>query len=453
MSDKLKQITDARDAANARAIEALDAIDALADDASKEDTDAATTAYRAAKDAALAAEQAVKDCEERIESRKQFTKSPDTADTDARERNAGAERTPRITTGTEEAVYRADTKTGFFRDLALAKSNDPAAWERLERNHKQVQERAGVNTTATSGGEFVPPDWTNELWAPFLRVGRPFADQCINLGNPISTVWSLPRVTTGASVAVQSADGAALSNTDEVTDSITAALQTVAGRSIASYQIMDLSEPGIDQVIYTDLLSALNAEVDRLLVNGTTTNAKGVLQLSGTNAVTYTQATPTGGNFWPFIFQGKNAIEKNAFVEVDFALMNPSTWNWFLSTLDTANRPLALATTGAAFNAMAEFNKNPQGLAGNIAGIPVITDANVPVNLGAGTNQAQVALINRSALLVKEGAPVFKVADQTSVTTLQYNFVLYKYLQQMFGRHPKKISVIGGTGLIVQSGF
>jgi HK97 family phage major capsid protein len=454
MPDKLKQLIAIRDAANTRAAAALDAVLALDPETAKTDVvEAAEVEAREAQDAAKAASDAVESRSNKLEARASFTKVADDAPDDAARGNKDAEK--RISIDKQEPTYRQD-KGGFFRDLALAKEGGPAAaeaYERLERNNREVQMRAGVNTSATSGGEFVPPDWTNELWAPLLRVGRPFADQCVNIGTPVSNVWNLPRVTTGATVANQSAEGVAVSNTDQVTDSISATLQTPAGRSIASYQVMDLSEPGIDQIIYMDLLAALNAEVDRLLLNGSATSQKGVLQLSGTNAVTYTQATPTGANFWPFIFQGKSAIEKGAFCGVDFTVMHPSTWNWFLSQLDSSNRPLALSTTGAAFNAMSEYNKNPQGLAGNIGGIPVIVDANVPVNLGAGTNQAQVVLCNRSGLLVKEGGPVFKVADQTSVTSLQYNFVLYKYLQQMFGRHPKKFSVIGGTGLIVQSGF
>ncbi len=352
-----------------------------------------------------------------------------------------------------EPTFRLDQATGgYFHTLALARGGDPKAFEKLVANNKEVQERAGITTGATAGGEFVPPDWTVELYAAKLRVGRAFADQCINMGAPVSSVWSIPRITTGASEAVQT-EGAAASNTDQVTDSVSAAVQTVAGRTLASYQLMDLSEPGMDQIIYSDLLGDLNAKYDNALLNGTVTNAKGVLQLAGTTTVTYTDATPTGPELYAPIFQGKSAIEKGTFLGVDFIVMHTSTWNWYLSQLDTANRPLALSVSGAAFNAMAQFNPNAQGVAGNIAGIPVVVDANVPVNLGAGTNQAQILLANRSGLLVKEGTPVFKVADQTSVASLQYNFVLYNYYQAQFGRHPLKFAKIDGTGLIVQAGF
>lgn len=459
MPEKLKQLIAQRDAANVRALAAVDAVLALDDKATTEDLTIAQTEEREATTAADAADEAVKTREKVLESRARFTKAPEGSEDDA-QRSNGSVAEKRFSIEKQEPIYRKDSGSGFFYDLAMAKQGGRAAavaYERMEANNEYVKDkqlRAGVNTTATSGGEFVPPDWTNELYAPFLRAGRVFADQCINMGTPVTTSWNVPRITTGASTAAQSSEGATVSNTDEVTDSISAVLTTPAGRSIASYQVIDLAEPGMDQIIYMDLLGSLNKTIDSQLLNGTVTGAKGVLQLAGTTTVTYAQATPTGANLWPFIFQGKSAIEKNTFSEVDFTVWHPSTWNWFLSQLDTQNRPLALSTTGAAFNAMSEYTTHaPQGLAGNIGGLPVLVDPNVPVNLGAGTNQAQILLCNRSGLLVKEGGPVFKVADQTSVTSLQYNFVMYKYLQQLFGRHPLKFAKIDGTGLILASGF
>lgn len=388
----------------------------------------------------------------------------------ARDQHKPSEATPeeraRVAVGEEERIFRPDQRgkdnEGFFHTLALAKGGDAQARDLLMRNNEQAadaatrrgdMERAGDLTTATHMGEFVPPDWTNELYAPFLRAGRPFADQCQNVGVPVTTSWNLPRITTGATTAAQT-EGSTVSNTDNVSDSITAALTTIAGSTLASYQLVELGQPGMDQIIYQDLLGSYNQQVDITLLNGSATNAKGALQLASTNAVTVTISTPTGALLWPYIFQGKSLIEKNTFSEVDFSVWHPSTWNWYLSQLDSSNRPLALSQEGSAFNNMALYApKGFQGLAGNIGGIPVIVDANVPVNIGAGTNQAQILLVNRGALLKKETGPRFKAVDQLGALSLMWNFVLFGYLQQMFGRYPKKISVLSGTGLIVQSGF
>ena len=364
---------------------------------------------------------------------------------------------------------------GFFSDLYRAKNGDRDALERLERNNKMVRDdlteaiktapdlrtrmqyekqlRAGVNQTAGSGGEFIPPTWLNQQWVPLLRAGRAFADQCIT--QPLldgTNQINVPKITTGNSTAVQT-DGGAVSNTDLVTTSVTAQYQTIAGRTIGSRAHFDFGVPSQDVVIFTDLAASYAKTLDVAVLNGTVTNAKGVLQVSGTNAITYTDASPTVPELFPSIFQARSAIAKNAFMPADFVVMHPSTWNWYLSALDSQNRPLAESTNGAAFNALAAFNPEAQGPSGNLSGIPVIEDANVPVNLGGGTNQAPIIMCNRSTLFLYENAPVMRLADQTSIANLQLQYVMWGYYAVAFGRHPEAISIINGTGMIVQSGY
>lgn len=362
--------------------------------------------------------------------------------------------------GVAERVYRPDAGTSFFGDMIRAKQGDRDALDRLERNNREwsVEKRAGINQTATSGGEFSPPLWLNDF-AELLRAGRATVDAIGTMPLPPQTnSINLPAITTGDTTAVQT-DGGAVSNTDLVTAAKTAQVQTIAGRAVASYQIVDLSSPAIDGVIYQDLVASYNQSLDTAVINGAVTNAKGILNVTGVNAVTYTTATPkqtsatVADSYWNQVIFAKNGIEKGAFSPADFAVMHPSTWNWFLSGLDTALRPLATSLNGMpGFNGVAQNDAAAQGFVGNMFGLPVIADANVPVNLGGGTNQAPTILINRRGFNIWESTPVFKVADQTSIATLQYQLVLYGYYGVM-SRQPKMISVINGTGAIVQAGF
>lgn len=441
--------TEARDAF-ARASTALDAI---SDDASDEDRNAAISAADETRAAATTAK-AELDTLEKIERAKADLK-PVAADVIAT-LLAGD-----IVVGREEDVYRED-RGGFFLDLALAREHSPEAIERLHRNNKmqiglrEERRRAGkevraISQTATAGGEFIPPIWLAD-YAPKLRAGRAFLNALGTRPLPGKTnSINLPAITTGSTAAVQT-DGGAPSNTDLVTAALTAQVQTVAGRSVASYQLVDLSQPGIDQVIYDDSLAAYNQAEDAAAISGAVTNAKGVLNVTGINAITYTDASPTVPELYTPIFQAKSSIEKGAFLGVDFALVHPSTWNWMLAGLDTANRPLATSFDATSFNRMAGFDWAAEGLVGNFNGVPVIGDANLPVNLGAGTNESRIVLVNRRGFDVWEGEPTFKVAEQTNLNNLQYLFVLYGYYAAM-SRQPKAISVVSGTGLIVQSGF
>lgn len=375
----------------------------------------------------------------------------------------------------EEMTYRPNQRNnweankGYFHDLAMAKSGDPKARERLERNNLQAieatlndsklseaarQDRAGDLTTATHMGEFIEPDWTNQYYAPFARAGRPFADQCINIGTPVSTSWNLPRVTTGSLAAVQT-EGSALANQDQASDSIQAILQTIGGYSLASYQLVELAEPGMDQILFADLAGALNLAIDQSLLQQATSNAQGFFSLTGINSVTWAQTTPSVVGLWPTIFQAKSKIETNVPGSVvSFILMHSIIWNWLLSQLDSQTRPLFTTVEGAGFNNLGSFNGGAtQGLAGNIDGIPVILDQSITLVDGAGTNQSKIGLCDRSALLTKESAPRTFANPVTNSTSLMWTFQSYSYLQRMFGRYPKKISAITGSGLVTPAGF
>lgn len=376
----------------------------------------------------------------------------------------------RIEIAVEDHVYREEGQFSFFGDLIRVRSGDEAARKRMIRNNLQVlgmaedgrrvarsrytdaQVRA-ISQTAGAGGEFVYPLWLQQ-YEPLLRAGRAFADRCTGLPLPDGTnLINVPKVTTSGTVAVQT-DGGGVSNTDQVTTSVAAAVQSLAGRTVASYQLVDLSSWNIDRFIFEDLLMSYWPALDTALINGNVTNAKGILNVTGINAVTYTDASPTLPEAYAPFMQAKSQVEKGIFLPVDFWLTHPSEWNFFLSGLDTANRPLSEEVSAAKFNAIAEFSADgAQGLAGTLAGIPVITDANVPVNLGGTTTESRFCALSRRTLVTYEGIPRFKAADQTNIANLQWQFVMWGYYAAAFPRQPKAISVISGTGMIVQAGF
>jgi HK97 family phage major capsid protein len=452
MPERLTQLRATLAAAEQRAQEAIEAVLALPDDAAVDVTDAAVAEQTEAEADALRAKEAVTKREALLRARDLHTPDPVAP---------AAPAAPATARGslTVESIYRPDAGTSFFADGILAHRGDQRAHERLERNQREVQERAGVNQTATSGGEFSPPLWLTDYF-PLLRAGRPTVNAIGSMPLPPQTnSINLPGITTGDSTAVQT-DGGSVSNTDLVTASKTAQVQTIAGRAVVSYQIVDLSSPAIDGVIYQDLVASYNQSLDVAVLNGNVANAKGILNVTGVNAVTYTSASPkqtsatVADSYWNQLIFGKNGIDKGAFVATDFAIMHPSTWNWYLSGLDSQLRPLAVGLGGMpGFNGTSLADLEAQGYVGfTNFGLPVVADANMPVNLGGGTNQAPTVLINKRGFNIWESAPVFKVADQTSIATLQYQLVLYGYYGVM-SRQPKMISVINGTGSIVQAGF
>jgi len=449
--DPMKDAVEAQRAAHAKMIAAADALDELRTntDGTDEDRSARRDAEQKNLDDAEAdytrhsAE--IKSLEQIAHSRSLVPRDP-----------VAAPASPRVSVGAEARTYRRDGEFSYFRDLARVREGDSEARDRLIGNNRQydelMQERAGINQTATTGGEFVPPVWYVEQYAALLRAGRPFLNA---LGTkplpPDTNSLNFPKITTGSTVAVQS-DGGSVSNTDLVTTSVTAQVQTEAGRSVASYQFVDLS-PVADQVIMQDLLYAYNTQEDKdILASSNVTNAKSVLNTASVNSVTYTDATPTGAEFFQPVAQSASAIAKGAFVGVDLLVTHPSIWYNILSGLDSQSRPLYL-TVGPGNNLMGDGDyQQGNGLVGNIGGIPLAIDANMPTNLGGGTNESRLVALNRMGFDVWESAPRFKVADQTSITTLQYQFVAYGYWAAC-SRQPKMISIVSGTGMIPVSGF
>jgi hypothetical protein len=79
--------------------------------------------------------------------------------------------------------------------------------------------------------------------------------------------------------------------------------------------------------------------------------------------------------------------------------------------------------------------------------------ANVPANLGAGSNEDRIIVAKWDELYLFEGTPRIRVLQEVLSGTLQVRFQIYNYAAFIGNRRPKAVSVISGTGLIAPSGF
>jgi hypothetical protein len=70
------------------------------------------------------------------------------------------------------------------------------------------EQRVNPNTTAGTGGEFVPPVWLVSDYVKYARPARPTADRCTNKPPPPGTdIINIPEITLGALTAIQPARG------------------------------------------------------------------------------------------------------------------------------------------------------------------------------------------------------------------------------------------------------
>ena len=217
---------------------------------------------------------------------------------------------------------------------------------------------------------------------------------------------------------------------------------------MVSQQLVDLSVPGIDIVIFDDLTRAYDTKLDVAVISGTVTNAKGLDQLAGTNTSrTYTSNTPTVPGLYPKFAGAIADVNTGIFMPPDVIAMHPLRWAWILSALDSSNRPLIVPSGQPGFNAAGlETRVAAENIVGNMFGLPVVIDASIPTGLGASTNQDEIFVYRSDQLYLYESPPVLRIFEEVLSNTLQVRFQLYGYYALILGRLPKAISIIGGTG-------
>jgi HK97 family phage major capsid protein len=329
-------------------------------------------------------------------------------------------------------------------------------YKRRDRDNA-FEKRVNPNRTDGQGGNFVPPLWLIDDYIDLPRFGRTTANLCKTMGLPTGTdSVNLPKVATGTTASVQTADAAGVSSTDLTDTSVSAPVRTIAGQQDIAIQLLDQSPISFDEVVMADLLADYNAKLDAQVINGTGSNGQvtGILNVGSINAVTYTDATPTLPELWVPLLQSASQIAKNRKAVGTGVVMTPSMWYWALSQLDTTNRPL-LIPNAQAFNSMGDNGLlESDGPAGMLTyGLPAFMDGNIPSNLGGGTNETRIITARWQDLYLWEGSMRSRVLSEVLSGTLQVRIQLYNYVAFMGNRRPEAISVISGTGVIPTSGF
>lgn len=361
---------------------------------------------------------------------------------------------PRITVTRAESAYTPNGANSFVRDLLGAAKGDGEARERLTANEREVLEKHPEYRDGTSGsgsfGSFIAPVYLIDEYAAKARPGRPVANALRNVGAPGAVSISIPRVTTGASVASQNGDNGAVSETDFATTLLTRSTVTIAGQQDISIQSLELANGAqVDQIIFQDLRAAYDAELDRQVLNGGGTSGEllGLLQVSGVNSVTYTDASPTAAELYPKLMDALQQVATNRYLPADAIIMHPRRWAFLTAALDGQNRPLV--TPVGPMNGLAEFGAQAaQGYVGQIAGVPVIVDPNIPTNGGAGTNQDSIAVVRSTDHILMESALRTRVLSEVGSANLTVRLQAFAYANYFAGRFPAGTSVITGTGLV-----
>ena len=402
-----------------------------------------------------------------------------------------------------------DHRTSFLRDLATVSANAiganvrgaDAAQERLTRHSHELdvdlrkadsetrsrfgrfldqyegsyEARTNPNTTAGTGGEFVPPLWLVSQYAPLERAGRVIANRCKNMPLPPGIdVINVPRITTGSLTAIQTANAAAVTSQDIVTTSASANVNTIAGQEDISMQLLEQSPLAMDNVVFDDLTRDYDKQLDSQVISGSGSSGQhtGVLSVSGASSPTISQASQvtassavffdgsTSGTQYRSIVKGVNQVETLRFDNPTAIWVHPRRANSWAYAADSATgRPLFVASKYGPYNAAGVNEGQPtfQGVAGELYGLPVVKDANMPTVMNVfattgGTADCAV-VVKEDDCWLWEGTMRMRALPEILSGTLQIRFQVYAYSAFMATRFPNSIAVIGGNTGFAAPGF
>ena len=372
---------------------------------------------------------------------------------------AGQQRTGQQITGIREAAtYTASPSSpSFVADLYRSRQGDLDAAQRLQRNQaeRNSEQRALGNTGGAggSGGEWSPPLFLENEGVLVARAGRITADRCVR--NPLPPNVSqinIPKITgAGTVTAPQSTQNSIVASVDPTTAFLSSGITTIAGSNILSLQLIQQSAigSGFDKIVLQDLAADLARNVDRQVLSGTGTAGQvlGLLNVPGIQMVPYVQATPavTGaGGLYAKVNQAISLVASTRFLPPDAIVMRPERWSYIAASFDSTGRPL-VSPSGNAFNQVADASSGvaAQGPVGSMAGLPVFTDANLPLN---GTSQDPVIVARFADLYLWESDVTLATFDAPYANSLGILVRAHGYLAAIMSRYPASIAVIQGTG-------
>jgi HK97 family phage major capsid protein len=385
-------------------------------------------------------------------------------------------------------TYSERSPHSYFLDRILA-DGDNEARARLERHARQmdgelerreqvverelraaqepggplegVEFRANPSRTVGQGGYFSPPLWLIDRFATQPRAKRVLAALTPNLPLPqgVQSV-NVPRMTTGAVTGVIGDDAPAPGSSGITDVAVTSAVATIAGQIDPSMQQLEQSPGGahLDFVLFRDLRESYDAVLEAQLINGPGTGYQllGLLNVTtgtnGANAVTYTDASPTGPEGFPFVGQMAAKIGDTRLAPPEAWLMRTARWAWLATAEDTATQPIVPPGFFPVSVAPPSTPDDKPNAVAPLLGWPIFPDDAIPATLGAGSNQDAILACRPSDNVLLESDLRTTVNVEPLSGTLQARLQLRGYAAHLI-RQPTGIATLTGTGMVVQSGY
>lgn len=358
----------------------------------------------------------------------------------------------------EQAIYqKGDPRRSYMQDLIKVTMNmdgDGECRDRLMRHGQDVatlpeySEYRDLSRTDGNGGYAVPPAWLMDQYVELARPGRALANLVQRMPLPGGTdSINIPKMSTGTAVGIQTADNAAVTATDLTDDFITAPVRTIAGQQGIAIQLIDQSPIAFDDVVFRDLTAAHAAKTDTQCINGTGLSGQvlGILGTPNVTAVAPSAATVKG--VYAALANAVQQIHTGRFMPPEVIVMHPRRWGWFLASVDTLDRPLFLPAANNPQNAVGVLSAvASEQVVGQMHGLPVVTDPNVPVDLGDNDDEDCIFVMRASDIVLWESGVRARVLPEVKSANLTVLLQIYNYLAFSAARYPASIKTV--TGLV-----
>jgi HK97 family phage major capsid protein len=376
----------------------------------------------------------------------------------------------------EPLTYEREAPVSYFKDMVNGHQGDNAANARLARHEAEMrvelakrdrfarkhddaelETRVNPNVTPGEGGYFAPPLWLVEKFLTAKRPGRVLADLVNEAGGlfPLPAGCqsiNIPLLTTGTDDAV--AQDLVPDPDQAIVDTAkTSPVVTLSGQSDVALQLLEQSPPGahLDWAIFKDLSSSYDADLEVSMLYGTGSAGQftGVtVNAAAANQVTYTDASPTLSEMYPFIGQVAGQLGDNRNLPPEAWLMRTARWAWIGSSEDSSLRPIVPPELAAPV----KLDPDGTNAVGSMLGWSVYCDDAVTNTAGATANADQIIAVRQSDFLLWEGTPVTNVFLEVLAGTLEARIQIRNYVA-FIAAYPSSTATLNGTGMVVQSGF
>lgn len=314
---------------------------------------------------------------------------------------------------------------------------------------KANQEARALSRVDGAGGYAVPPLWMMNEYIELARPGRPLANAVTTQPLPPGTdSINIPKLLTGTKTGAQTADNTNVVSQDITDTSVSAPVRTISGQQDVAIQLLDQSPIDFDQVIFRDLVADYAAQVDAQVIAGTGSNGQilGILNTAGIQTVAASGVSISGA--YSAIANAIQLIHATRFLPPQAIFMHPRRWGFFQSLLDLQNRPLFLPASQYPQNAAGVLtNVASEQVVGNLQGLPIITDPNIPVTLGSETptgTEDPILIMRLSDSILFESGIRTRVLPETLSGQLTIRLQVFGYLAFTAARYPASNAEITG---------